>query len=155
MFKTGLLFAPVPRVLFLCVLATAALAALLLGAAGPRGARAADHLDAPAVKTDGRTDIGDLYVFHPEISGTQQDISSTVFVMTVNPAAGVISGTQFHSGVRYEFVVDRFGTLSGGDAVEISLGAQNNSGQSGSATLAADGDNTIVKVRTSGSASGV
>jgi hypothetical protein len=138
----------------LSVLATAVLAAFLLFPSGQRGVKAADHLDAPAVKTDGRTDIGDLYVFHPEGGGATQDLSSTVFVMTVNPAAGVISGTQFDPGARYEFVIDRFGVLNGGDAVEIALGAQNNSGQTGKAVLRAAGDETVVTVTVTPSAEG-
>jgi hypothetical protein len=77
-------------------------------AAVPGGA--ADHLDAPTVKKDGRTDINDIYVFHP---GTPQDLSRTVLAMTVNPAAGVISGTEFGRGMLYDFLVDR-----NGDAVE-------------------------------------
>lgn len=69
-------------------------------------AKAADHLDSPTTKQDGRVDINDLYVFHP---GTPQDLSKTVFVLTVNPAAGVISGTTFSPNAHYEFLIDRNG----------------------------------------------
>ena len=72
--------------------------------------RAADHLDAPFVKKDGRIDINDVYVFHP---GSPQDLSRTVLAMTVNPAAGVISGTRLRPGALYEILID-----TDGDAVQ-------------------------------------
>jgi hypothetical protein len=68
-------------------------------------AGAADHLDGPMVAADGRLDINDVYVFHPGEPGSQ-DLSRTVFVMTVNPGAGVISGTTFHPDALYEFMLD-------------------------------------------------
>lgn len=78
--------------------------ALAVGlSAGPVGA--ADHLDAPLVKKDGRIDINDVYVFHPGDSGSQ-DLDRTTLVMTVNPAAGVISGDEFSGKASYEFLVD-------------------------------------------------
>lgn len=131
----------------------AAMAWILPGDRAATPASASDHLDGPGVKTDGRTDIGDLYVFHPDFGGTQ-DLSSTVFGMTVNPAAGVISGTGFNSNARYEFVVDRFGTLAGEEAIQINLGAQNNSGQIGKAVLVAKGAETLVTVTVTPSAQG-
>lgn len=79
-----------------------ALAGSLAVAALPSGA--ADHLDAPAVKKDGRTDITDVYAFqsmeHPE---------NTVLIMDVNPLAGVLSGTSFDPKGTYEFLVDNDG----------------------------------------------
>lgn len=72
-------------------------------AAFPAGA--ADHLDGPLVSSDGRLDINDIYVFHPGEAGNQ-DLSRTVFVMTVNPGAGVISGEEFASQATYEFKLD-------------------------------------------------
>ncbi|MBI4220064.1 MAG: hypothetical protein HY682_07990, partial [Chloroflexi bacterium] len=143
-----------PLVLIPIVLVVAAVAAFLLVGRGPAPAKAADHLDAPGVKTDGRTDIGDLYVFHPDNPTTGQDLSTTVFALTVNPAAGVISGTTFNSGAAYEFVVDRFGLVNGGDAIEVALGEQNSSGQTGKAVLRASGDNTVVTISVTPSPSG-
>ena len=66
------------------------IAGVILVAAGiaPGLSGAADHLDAPFVKTDGRIDINDVYVFQ---SPTNAD--NTVLAMTVNPAAGVLSPT--------------------------------------------------------------
>jgi len=89
------------RIEVLGLLAVAAIATL---AAIP--ALSADHLDAPAVKKDGRIDINDVYVFHP---GVSQNLNRTVLAMTVNPAAGVISGTTFRRGARYEFLIDTNG----------------------------------------------
>lgn len=67
------------------------------------GAGAADHLDAPLVQEDGRLDINDVYAF---VHG-----DNTVLVMTVNPAAGVLSPTTLRNvpGTRYEFDIDNNG----------------------------------------------
>lgn len=66
--------------------------------------RAADHLDAPTVRLDGATDINDVYLFRSPVTA-----SNTVMIMTVNPFAGVVSGTQFGAHVAYEFLVDNNG----------------------------------------------
>ena len=63
--------------------------------------RAADHLDAPLVGADGRTDINDLYVFQ-----SPTNPSNTVMIMTVNPLAGVMSGFDFDPKASYDFNVD-------------------------------------------------
>ena len=89
------------RIEVLGLLVVAALAAFLT-----IPAFSADHLDAPAVKKDGRIDINDIYVFHP---GSPQNLGKTVLAMTVNPAAGVISGTTFRQGAKYEFLIDTNG----------------------------------------------
>ena len=87
-----------------------AAAALIIGSTALR-AGAADHLDAPTVKKDGRIDINDVYVFQG------RNASRTVLVMTVNPAAGLLSPTTFRPGAKYEFKVD-----TGTDTIEdISL----------------------------------
>ncbi|MGH2385475.1 MAG: hypothetical protein ACRDGB_10575, partial [Candidatus Limnocylindria bacterium] len=80
------------------LLAILALATLLIGSAAIR-TNAADHLDAPTVKTDGRIDINDVYVFEG------QDARRTVLAMTVNPAAGMRSPTTFRQGTAYQFMV--------------------------------------------------
>lgn len=89
------------RIELIGLLAVAAIAAL---ATIP--ALSADHLDAPTVKKDGRIDINDIYVFHP---GTSQNLTRTVLAMTVNPAAGAVSGTTFRQSARYEFLIDKNG----------------------------------------------
>ena len=71
-------------------------------AALPGGA--ADHLEAPAVQADGRTDINDVYAFQ-----SPADADNTVLVMTVNPVAGVLSPTTFHPTASYDFLVDNDG----------------------------------------------
>lgn len=77
--------------------------AVLVSAAAPP-AFAADHLDAPAVTADGRTDINDLYAFQ---SPTNSD--NTVLVLTVNPLAGVMSPTTFDPAAEYTFNIDNTG----------------------------------------------
>ncbi|HEU0247315.1 MAG TPA: DUF4331 family protein [Gaiellaceae bacterium] len=102
------------------LLAVAAIAAL---ATIP--ALSADHLDAPTVKKDGRIDINDVYVFHP--GSPEQNLKRTVLAMTVNPAAGVISGTTFRPNARYEFLID-----TNGDArPDITIRAQFSSVENG------------------------
>ena len=84
------------------VAAGVALVAALL--ASPSVVGAADHLDAPLVANDGRTDINDVYVF---TSPANPD--NTVLIMTVNPVAGVISDTTFDRKAKYEILIDRDG----------------------------------------------
>jgi Domain of unknown function (DUF4331) len=74
------------------------------GALVAAGAGAADHLDAPNVRNDGRTDINDLYAFQ-----SPNDPANTVLVMTVNPAVGVFSGDTFRQGAEYTFNIDQNG----------------------------------------------
>ena len=74
-------------------------------------AGAADHLDAPGLTSpgsDGRVDINDVYAFR-----SPSNPNNAVLIMTVNPAAGVISGTSFRTGAEYDFLID-----VDGDAVE-------------------------------------
>jgi hypothetical protein len=80
----------------------AVVVALMVGAAAMQ-TRAADHLDAPLVRTDGRLDITDIYAF--------QHGANTVFIMNVNPLAGVLgtSATSFRPNTLYEFRIDNTG----------------------------------------------
>ena len=70
-------------------------------------ANAADHLDSPSVTSDGRLDINDVYAYQ-----SPANVNNMVLVMTVNPLAGVMSGTAFSSAGVYEIHVD-----NNGDAV--------------------------------------
>ncbi|MGH2418117.1 MAG: DUF4331 family protein [Candidatus Limnocylindria bacterium] len=88
------------------LVAVLALAALVIGSAAIR-VGAADHLDAPTVKSDHRIDINDVYVFEGA------NTLNTVLVMTTNVHAGILSGTTFRPGALYEFKIDNTG-----DAVE-------------------------------------
>jgi hypothetical protein len=83
-----------------------AAAALIIGSNATR-VGAADHLDAPTVKHDGRIDINDVYLFQGK------NENKTALVMTVNPAAGLLSPTTFRHGAVYEFKID-----AGSDAIE-------------------------------------
>ncbi|MEM7118033.1 MAG: DUF4331 family protein [Chloroflexota bacterium] len=70
-------------------------------------AGAADHLDAPGLTSpynDGRLDINDLYVFQ-----SPSNPDNTVMIMTVNPAAGVLSPETFNRRAKYEFAIDNDG----------------------------------------------
>lgn len=80
--------------------------AMVVGSAALR-VGAADHLDAPTVKSDHRIDINDIYVFEGA------DPANTVLVMTTNVHAGFLSGTTFRPGALYEFKIDNTG-----DAIE-------------------------------------
>ena len=99
----------VPVGLLAAVLALAAVVATGL----VEEADSADHLDAPGLTSprgDGRLDINDIYAFQ-----SPTDASKTVFIMTVNPAAGVLSPTEFKPGgdAGYELRID-----NDGDAIE-------------------------------------
>ena len=80
--------------------------AIVVGSAALR-VGAADHLDAPTVKSDHRIDINDVYVFQGA------NAADTVLVMTTNVHAGFLSGTTFRPGALYEFKIDNTG-----DAIE-------------------------------------
>ncbi len=80
-------------------------------------ASAADHLDAPGVRADGRTDINDVYAFQ---SPTNND--NTVLVMTVNPVAGVVSGTSFHPSAKYRFNIDDDGDAKPDTKIDVEFG---------------------------------
>lgn len=98
----------------LAIVALAVLAITMVMAWPSSGTQAADHLDGPGVGTDGRTDLSDLFVFHPPIGNSgRQNSGLTTFAMTVNPAAGLISGTSLDPNARYEIAIDK-----DGDAVE-------------------------------------
>ena len=73
---------------------------------------AADHLDAPLLRTDANAaaDITDLYAFQ-----SPANPNNTVLIMAVNPLAGLMnpfgstSGTTFGSDLLYEFKIDNDG----------------------------------------------
>ena len=79
--------------------------------------RAADHLDAPGTKADGRTDINDVYAFQSPANS-----ANTVLIMTVNPAAGALSMTTFHPKASYEFLIDENGDAKPDTEIEIDFG---------------------------------
>jgi hypothetical protein len=89
------------------LLKLAAIAGMALALTAPTLVLAADHLDGPAVSANGAIDIADVYVFEGS------DPANTVLSFTVNPAAGVISGTSFDPAAEYAILVD-----TDADAVE-------------------------------------
>lgn len=106
---------------------TAAIAACTLiggGALAAAGAGAADHLDAPDVRNDGRTDINDLYAFQ-----SPTEPANTVLVMTVNPAVGVFSGDTFRPGAEYAFNIDQDGDAVADRTATVKFSGPAKSGQ--------------------------
>jgi len=85
---------------------------------------AADHLDAPGVANNGAADITDLYAF------STPNGNSTVFILNVNPGAGVLaqSGTTFGTGVKYKIRVDTNGDNKPNVTYMFRFGAPNNMG---------------------------
>lgn len=106
----------------LTTLGVAAIAGSALLAPGFVGA--ADHLDAPAVAADGRTDINDLYAFQSPV-----DPDNTVLVMTVNPFAGMESGTSFRPGADYTFNIDQDGDALADVTASVKFTGVTNNGQ--------------------------
>lgn len=94
--------------------------AILLPAILPVTARASDHLDAPAIMIDGRMDINDTYIFK-----STDAANSTAMIMTVNPAAGILSPTTFGSQTAYIFDIDRNGDAAADFSLIIRFSALN------------------------------
>lgn len=96
--------------------------ALLIGLAAT-SIGAADHLDAPLVQNDGRTDLNDLYAFQ-----SPANPDNVVFIMTVNPGAGVISGETFRAHSAYEFMIDELGNGKTTAQYEVRFGSPDANG---------------------------
>jgi hypothetical protein len=56
--------------------------------------------------TNGRLDVGPLYVFR-----SPANANNTVFVMTVSPFTGVLTPATFVKGARYDIAIDTTGDL--------------------------------------------
>lgn len=65
---------------------------------------AADHLDGPIAKADGRLDLTDVYAFQSPTTPTD-----TVLIMGVDPVAGIRSPYTFHPDASYDFKIDTNG----------------------------------------------
>ena len=87
-------------------------------------AGAADHIDSPLTKTDGRTDITDIYAFQ-----SPENADNTVLILNVNPIAGMVSGTTFDPRGDYVLNVDNNGDARADLAVEVSFGNPDANGQ--------------------------
>ncbi len=88
--------------------------ALIVGSVNLTPAGAADHLDGPNASADGRTDIGDMYIFPGEGFSTRARSNTaagdyTVMIMTVDPFAGILSPETFNDAATYEFKIDNDG----------------------------------------------
>ena len=80
------------------LLGAAALVATL--GAGPLLVTGADHLDAPGVKTDKRTDITDVYAFASQ--------GGTTLALNINPLTSPAdtAGARLSSSALYQFLID-------------------------------------------------
>ncbi len=84
---------------------------------------AADHLEAPRVQRDGRTDINDLYVFQ-----SPTNPANTVMIMTVNPGAGILSPTTFDRRADYLFRIDNDGDARAERTIRVRFGREDADG---------------------------
>lgn len=74
---------------------------------------AADHRDAPLVRTDGRTDINDVYAFR-----SPTNPSNSVIIVTTNPFAGVLSPKAYSQSAFYDIeIYNNVSTASAPDVV--------------------------------------
>lgn len=119
------------RAVTLLVLALVGMA-MVVGSAAIR-VGAADHLDAPTVKSDHRIDINDVYVFEGA------NPANTVLVMTTNVHAGFLSGTTFRPGALYEFKIDNTGDAIEDVAYRIKFGDVRGDGSQQMLVQRADG----------------
>lgn len=87
-------------------------------------ANAADHLEAPRVQADGRTDIADLYAFQ-----SPSNPDNTVLIMTVNPGAGVLSPTTFDPQAFYQFKIDNDGDARVDHRIRLRFGPVDENGE--------------------------
>ena len=86
--------------------------------------RAADHLDGPMAKHDGRLDITDVYAFQ-----SPSNPANTVLIMNVDPVAGVLSPTTFHPKGSYDFKIDTNGDAKEDITYKITFSAVSNGTQ--------------------------
>src|SRR6266508_3505659 len=87
-------------------------------------ARAADHLDGPMAKHDGRLDITDVYAFQ-----SPTNPANTVLIMNVDPVAGVLSPTTFHPDASYDFKIDTNGDAKEDITYKVTFSAVSNGSQ--------------------------
>jgi hypothetical protein len=103
------------------ILALAAAVAL-----GPLSARGADHLDGPRFKVNpaalGNLDLNDIYIF--QAPNPQQ----TVMIMTVSPAAGILTPTTFSTFGTYQFLIYNTGGTSPNLTIQFNFGVPNAKG---------------------------
>jgi len=120
------------------LLRLAAIASTALALVAPNFVSAADHLDGTAVSANGAVDINDVYVFQGADGG------NTVLAMTLNPAAGVISGTTFDAVAAYRFQIDRDADAVADSTLTITFDAVANGAQA----FTVDHDGTTIATGT-------
>jgi Domain of unknown function (DUF4331) len=89
----------------LTALAGAALAAMFVGSASPKGAAAASHREAPLISLDGPADITDFFLFRSYEPGKQQNVTMLMDTQSEEPSSGP-NYWNFDPGVLYTFNVD-------------------------------------------------
>ena len=102
--------------------------AVAVVALGTGAALAADHLDAPGLTSpggDGRLDINDVYAFQ-----SPANADHAVLIMTINPAAGVLSPSTFHPDADYAFRVDTDGDGKSDFSYRLDFGTEQAGSQS-------------------------
>jgi uncharacterized protein DUF4331 len=112
-----------PRFLFSVLIACFGLALVLFS---PGRIFAADHLDAPSLTSPGgdpRLDINDVYAFQ-----SPADSSNVVFIITVNPLAGIVGSTTFRSGASYDLKIDTNGDAREDVTYKVTFSPPNVSG---------------------------
>jgi len=87
-------------------------------------ARAADHLDGPMAKHDGRLDITDVYAFQ-----SPSNPANTVLIMNVDPVAGVLSPTTFNPDASYALKIDTNGDAKEDITYKVTFSAVSNGSQ--------------------------
>lgn len=105
--------------------AFSALAVIAALAAIATSTQASDHLEAPLVKLDGRSDVNDVYAFQ-----SPTNPANTVLIMTVNPVAGVNSPTTFDPAAQYQFQIDNNGNARPDITYNVGFGPVQGSDQS-------------------------
>lgn len=87
-------------------------------------AKAADHLDGPMAKHDGRLDITDVYAFQ-----SPSNPANTVLIMNVDPVAGVLSPTTFNPDASYDIKIDTNGDAREDITYKVTFSAVSNGKQ--------------------------
>lgn len=111
-----------------------ALALALVLSAPIASLHAADHLEAPGVMGRGDVDLNDLYAFQ-----SPTNPNNSVLILTVNPFAGQISGTDFSSSSSYQFLIDNDGDAVADITYSTTFGASGGGVQTLTTTRTAGG----------------
>ena len=114
---------------------------LMVLAAGAVSSFAADHAEAPLLIGNPQQDINDIYAFQ-----SPANAQNVVFVMTVNPEAGVTSPETLDPNTIYEFLIDIDGDARADINFELRVSQPNGLGQQ--SVLLQTGRTTLARGRT-------